>query len=159
MKIKFKRTRLFCLLALAIFHSAQLSGSETDLFSFIDIPIYSNGYDIAKETDHRSKTKSVSYLVQAKFPAAEVIEFYDAYFNAKGWLPSFEICQRHWDHAAVGSKINSLAGTHLFTSWEHPEFKLNAVLRLKYSLEDGSPVDVLAVRCELLRKMDSIGPG
>ena len=154
-----KWTRLFCLLALAIFHSTQLFGSETDLFPFIDIPIYSNSYDIAKETDHRSKTKSVSYLVQARFPAAEVIEFYDAYFNAKGWQPSFEICQRHWDHSAAGSKTKSLAGTHLFTSWEHPEFKLSAVLRLEYGLGDDSLVDILAVKCELLRKSDSIGSG
>jgi hypothetical protein len=159
MKKKFKWSGLFCLLAVSLFNSAQLFGSETDLFTVIDIPIYSNGYDIAKETDHRSKTKSVSYLVQAKFPAAEVIEFYDAYFNAKGWQPSFEICQRHWDHSAVGSKTKSVAGTHLFTSWKHLESKLSAVLRLKYSLENGNLVDVLAVRCMLLRKLDPIGPG
>ena len=159
MKIKFNWTRLFCLLALVIFNSAQLFGSETDLFPFINVPIYSNGYDIAEETDHGSKTKSVSYLVQTKFPAAEVIEFYDAYFNANGWQPSFEICQRHWDHSAIGSKTKSLAGTHLFTSWEHPEHKLSAVLRLEYSLKDGSLVDVLAVRCELLPKSEPIGPG
>lgn len=159
MKIKRKWAGLFCLFALSIFNSAQLSGSETDLFPIIDIPIFSNGYDIEKKTDHRGKTKSVSYLVQAKFPAAEVIEFYDAYFNAKGWRPSFEICQRHWDRSAIGSKTMGLAGTHLFTSWEHPEFRLSAVLRLEYSLEDGSLDDVLAVRCELQRKWEPIGPG
>jgi hypothetical protein len=159
MKIKPKWAGLFFLLALAIFNSAQLFGSETDLFPFIDIPIFSNGYEIEKENDHRSKIKSVSYLVQVKFPAAEVIEFYDAYFNAKGWRPSFEICQRHWDRSADGTKTKNLAGTHLFTSWEHPEFKLSAVLRLEYSLGDGSLVDVLVVRCELSRKSDPIRPG
>ncbi|MGB9437546.1 MAG: hypothetical protein WCB15_06360, partial [Desulfobacterales bacterium] len=49
-----------------------------------------SGYDIKKEVDRSARTKSTRYRVHTKFPAAEVLQFYDAYFNAKGWRSSFE---------------------------------------------------------------------
>ena len=104
------------------------------------------------KTDHRGKTKSVSYLVQAKFPAAEVIEFYDAYFNAKGLRPSFEICQRHWDRLPDETTAGGATGKQLFTSWEHPVLHLKAVLRLEYEMVNEKWGDDLIVRCQLQPK-------
>jgi hypothetical protein len=42
-----------------------------------DIPIFYNGYHIHRFSDHANQTLKGSYLVQAIYPAAEVLEFYD----------------------------------------------------------------------------------
>ncbi len=45
-----------------------------------------------------------------------------------------------------------LPGKQLFTSWEHPEFNLKAVLRLEYEIVNGKWLDELTVRCRLQPK-------
>jgi DNA ligase-1 len=85
-----------------------------------------------------------------------VLEFYDSYFNAKGWRSSFEICQRHWDRLPDGTKAGGPTGKQLFTSWEHPEFNLKAVLRLEYLMVNEKWRDELTVRCRLQPKAKKI---
>ena len=154
MKIRSNFIALSCSLAVVIFNLSLSFGSALDLFPSIEMPIFNKGYNITENIDHGRETLSISYRVQAKFPAAEVLEFYDTYFNAEGWRPSFEICQRHWERLPDGAKTNGDIGTHLYTSWEHPEFSLRAVLRLEYRLENEQIRDVLAVRCQLQPKTD-----
>ncbi len=152
MGIRSKFIRFLCLIACVNLTLSLSYGLATDLLPSIDIPVFHNGYRIEKENDRFRGTKSISYRVQIKFPAAEVLEFYDAYFNAKGWRSSFEICQRHWDSLPDGTKAGGPAGKHLFTSWEHPEFDLKAVLRLEYEMVSEKWRDELAVRCQLQPK-------
>jgi len=154
MKIRSKFIGLSCSLAFAIFNLSLSFGLEANFLPSIEIPIFNKGYDITKNIDHGRKTQSISYRVQAKFPAAEVLEFYDTYFNAEGWRPSFETCQRHWERLPVGTKADGDAGTLLFTSWEHPEFSLRAVLRLEYRVGNEQFRDELAVKCQLQPKSE-----
>ena len=149
MKIRSNFIALSCSLAVVIFNLSLSFGSALDLFPSIEMPIFNKGYNITENIDHGRETLSISYRVQAKFPAAEVLEFYDTYFNAEGWRPSFEICQRHWERLPVGTKTDGDAETLLFTSWEHPEFGLRAVLRLEYRVGNKQFRDELAVRCLL----------
>ena len=149
------RSQFIRLLYLVVCVNLTLSlsyGFAADLFPSIEIPIFDNGYDIKKEVDRSGGTKSISYRVQTEFPAAEVLEFYDSYFNAKGWRSSFEICQRHWDRLPDGTKAGGPSGKQLFTSWEHSEFNLKAVLRLEYEIVNGKWQDELTVRCRLQTK-------
>ena len=128
------------------------NGLAADLLPSIDIPVFLNGDHIKKEIDPSSATKSISYRVQAKFSAEEVLEFYDSYFNANGWRPSFEICQRHWDRLPAEANADGLSGKQLFTSWEHPVLHLKAVLRLEYEMVNEKWGDELVVRCQLQPK-------
>jgi hypothetical protein len=128
------------------------NGLAADLLPSIDIPVFLNSYHIKKEIDRSSATKSIRYRVQTKFPAAEVLEFYDSYFNANGWRPSFEICQRHWDQLPDETNKGGLSGKQLFTSWDHPKRHLRAVLRLEYELVNEKWGDELIVRCQLQAK-------
>ncbi len=123
-----------------------------DCFAPIDIPVFHNGYDIVEEVNPSAETKSISYRVQVKFPAAEVLEFYDSYFNARGWRSSFEICQRHWDRLPEETQSGGSFAKQLFTSWEHPKLNLTAVLRLEYEIVDKNRPDELAVKCRLQPK-------
>jgi len=150
MGIRSKFIRFLCLIACVNLTLSLSYGSAADLYPSIEIPVFHNGYDIKKEVDPSAGTKSISYRVQTKFPAAEVLEFYDSYFNAKGWRSSFEICQRHWDRLPDGIKTDGPSGKQLFTSWEHPEFSLKAVLRLEYERVNEKWRNELAVRCQLL---------
>ena len=154
MKTRSKFIGLSCSLAFAIFNLSLSFGLAADLFPSFEIPIFNNGYDITKDIDHGGETQSTSYRVQAKFPAAEVLELYDTYFNAEGWRPSFEICQRHWERLPDTTKTDGDTGTQLFTSWEHPGFNLRAVLRLEYREGNEKFRNELAVRCQLQPKSD-----
>jgi hypothetical protein len=149
------RSKFFSLLFLVACLNVTLSlsnGLAADLLPSIDIPVFFNGDHIKKEIDPSSATKSISYRVQAKFSAEEVLEFYDSYFNANGWRPSFEICQRHWDHLPDEPNKGGPFGKQLFTSWEHPELHLKAVLRLEYEMVNEKWGDELVVRCQLQPK-------
>jgi DNA ligase-1 len=150
--IRSKFIRLLCLVVGVNLTLSLSHGFAADLFSSIEIPVFDNGYQIENEVDRSAGTKSISYRVQTKFPAAEVLEFYDSYFNARGWRPSFEICQRHWDRLPDGTKSGGPSGKQLFTSWEHPEFNLKAVLRLEYLTVNEKWRDELAVKCRLQPK-------
>ena len=152
MRIRSKFTRFLCLVASVNLILSLSYGLAADLFPSIEIPVFHSGYQIKQEIDRSKGTKSISYRVQTKFPAAEVLEFYDSYFNAKGWRSSFEICQRHWDRLPDGTKAGGPTGKQLFTSWEHPEFNLKAVLRLEYLMVNEKWRDELAVRCRLQPK-------
>jgi len=149
MRIRSRFFRLLCLVACVNLTLSLSYGLAADHFPSIEIPIFHNGYDIKKERDRSGGTKSISYRVQKRFPAAEVLEFYDSYFNARGWRSSFEICQRHWDRIPGGSNAGGPSGKQLFTSWEHPELNLKAVLRLEYEMVNERWRGELAVRCRL----------
>ena len=149
MRIRSTSVRFLCLVACINVTLSIAYGLETDQFPSIEMPVYQSGYQIKEEIDRSKGTKSISYRVQTKFPAAEVLEFYDSYFNARGWRSSFEICQRHWDRIPGGSNAGGPSGKQLFTSWEHPEFNLKAVLWLEYEIVNEKWRDELAVRCRL----------
>ena len=68
-----------------------VDSSPTDPFSSIALPVYQGGYDIKNSFSRMKGTKTLVYKVQTPYPAAEVLEFYDAVFNGRGWKPSFEI--------------------------------------------------------------------
>ena len=152
MRIRSKFIRFICLVASVNLTLSLSYVFAAYLFPSIEIPVFHNGYQIKKEIDPSRGTKSISYRVQTKFPAAEVLECYDSYFNAKGWHSSFEICQRHWDSLPDGTKAGGPSGKQLFTSWEHPEFNLKAVLRLEYEKVNEKWWNDLAVRCQFQPK-------
>jgi hypothetical protein len=128
------------------------SGIAADAFPSSEIPVFHNGHDITKEFDPSRKTKSIRYRVQKKSSATEVLQFYDSYFNANGWRSSFETCQRHWDRLPAETADGGPSGKQLFTSWEHPEFNLKAILRLEYEMDNERQRDELTVECQLQPK-------
>jgi hypothetical protein len=152
MGITFKFISFLCLFSCVNLTLSLSYGWESDFFPSIEIPVFHNGYHVKKEVDRSRKTKSISYRVQKKFPAPEVLEFYDAYFNTNGWRASFEICQRHWDILPDETKSGGHTGKQLFASWEHPEFDLIAILRFEYTMVNENSRDELAVKCQLQPK-------
>jgi hypothetical protein len=152
MRFRFKLARPLYLAVIVNFVLAISNGSAADLWSSIEIPIFHDGYQLKKEIDPSGETKSISYRVQTKFSAVEVLEFYDSYFNANGWQPSFETCQRHWDRLPDETVSGGPSIKQLFTSWEQPELHLKAVLQLEYEMINEKWGDELVVRCQLQPK-------
>lgn len=109
---------------------AGSGSSEADPFSVTEIPIYRNAYNVEKHVDLAAKSEFLAYYVRTENPAAEIIEFYDAYFNGIGWKSSFEICQRHWDETTVKDVHGKLRSKQLFTAWQSPETGQKASLWL-----------------------------
>ena len=129
--------------------------SETDPFPTIVLPIYQGGYDIENSFNRMKGTKGLAYKVQTNYPAAEVLEFYDAVFNGKGWKPSFEICQRHWASLDDGSIKRKFQAKQLFTSWEHPPLRLQISLLLEYKPSSTNGRDEIIVQCRLQPQLDN----
>ena len=106
---------LFGLLCAAV-TSSVANSSPTDPFPAIEIPIFDNGYQVKAVLDDVKKKKSITYLVQSEHPPAEILEFYDAYFNANGWIPFFETCQRNWSAVVSNTKTANPSARQLFAA-------------------------------------------
>ena len=128
--------------------------ADTDPYPTIDFPVYSGGYDIEYSFNRLKETKELRYKVQTKYPAGEVIEFYDAALNGRGWKPSFEICQRHWASLDNDSPGSGFRARRLYTSWVHPQFRLQLSLLLEYQPPDPTGRDEVVVQCRLQPQPD-----
>lgn len=94
----------FLIPLLCVFIGINSSNSaEIKSYPAAEIAIIYEAYNVNKTLDDSSETVTVNDHVQGVHPAAEVLELYDTYFNARGWISSFEICQRNcggsWRHA------------------------------------------------------------
>ena len=149
--MKIKPTFIFLLSLIACIHfSHSLSNSSaTDPYPAIEIPIFEGGYNVKKSVDTARETKSITYQVQTSHPPAEVLEFYDAYFNGHGWQSDFEICQRNWETHGKGMKTVEPILRQLYASWAHPEKNLKAVLWITYEAEDTVSQNEVIVQFQL----------
>ena len=144
MKLSSKLIFFLCVLWGLHLTQAASGSSDANHFSANEIPIYQKGYNVEKHVDHATQFELLTYFVRTDHPAAEVIEFYDAYFNGIGWKSSFEICQRHWDVTAVKDEYGKLQSRQLFTSWQSPHADLKVSLWLINRLYlKGPPEEVL----------------
>ena len=142
--IYFLSLTVWILFVLGIAHSAEIDPYPTVVF-----PIFKEGYNLKKHFDASKQTKSIRYYVQSGYPPAEVLEFYDAYFNGSGWRPSFEICQRNWAELDQGTKTAEPLLRRLFASWEHPEFNLKALLWLTFETAGKGQQNEVTVECRV----------
>ena len=131
-KSKSKYIVLFYLLAGIQLTSAASDSSQETPYPSIEIPVFQGGYDVSKTFNAAQDTKAIIYSVRLKYPAAEIIEFYDSFFNGRGWIASFEICQRHWAGPTNDSNNAQGLARQMYASWMHPELDLNVVLWLTY---------------------------
>ena len=154
MKIQSKFLYLFYLLVILLFNISLPTSSDADISRIIEIPIFPGGFNVKKIINESEHKKSLSYHVQIEYPAAEVLEFYDAFFNAKGWISSFEICQRHWDDSPGDIQTGEFKERQLFASWQNPKANLKAELWLKYESFDQEDLKKVFVHCQLLPKTD-----
>ena len=135
--------------------ATMAQSSDADPYPTIALPVYSGAYDIEYSFNRLKGTKALRYNVQINYPAAEVLEFYDAALNARGWKPSFEICQRHWATLENDSRTENFRARQLFTSWEHPQYRLQISLRMKYQPPEAARPDAVAVQCRLQPQLDN----
>ena len=129
--------------------TGMAAGPQEDPYPEIVLPVYKDAYDIKNTTNRKEGIKTLTYKIQTRYPATEVVEFYDAALNAAGWKPSFEICQRHWagPNEEVGQK--GLQAQQLFTSWLHPRYNLQLSLLMLYQPPGKKGQDEVIVQCRL----------
>ena len=150
------RTIIFAVLAACIPLTVSMAESqEADPYPRIILPVYQGAYDIETSVNRLKGTKALNYKIQTSYPAAEVLEYYDAALNRSGWKPSFEICQRHWADLDDGSIETGRPAKQLFTSWQHPQYKLQISLLLEYNGPGASGRDEVLVRCRLQPLLDN----
>jgi hypothetical protein len=130
------------------------NGAEIDPYPNVIIPVFKGGHDVQKNFDTGQRTKSIRYYVQTGSPPSDVLEFYDAYFNGRGWRSSFETCQRNWEDPGTGTETAESDTRQLFASWEHSEKNLRAVLWLTYKVVKEGRLTQVTVICRLKPKVD-----
>lgn len=155
MNMKFL-TSLLAVLAVSFqMVTSMAAGPQGDPCPAIVLPVFQGAYEIENSADRVKGTKTLSYKILTRYPAGEVLEFYDAALNARGWKPSFEICQRHWASPNGGNIKTRLPVKQLFTSWQHPQYKLQISLLLEYNGPGASGRDEVLVRCRLQPQPDN----
>jgi hypothetical protein len=139
-----------------VLHWAQAASGSSDpeRFSSSQIPIFPKGYQVETRIDPATKSEHMVYYVRTAHPAAEVLEFYDVYFNGIGWQSSFEICQRHWDDTASIDLNGRLQAQQLFTSWQSPDAALKVSLWIINRPDLKGPPDEVLVRFSIQTKAD-----
>jgi len=154
MRTSSKLIFFLCLVGgLQLTQAASGSSGATPLLAD-KIPIYQKGYRVEKHVDPATKSALLTYYVRTHQPAAEVIEFYDAFFNGIGWKSSFEICQRHWDETAATDKNGKPQAQQIFTSWQSPEADLKISLWLINKLHSRERPDEVLVKFKIERNED-----
>ncbi len=143
---------VLCLFGAVHLLATLASGTTLTLPLEFEIPFFDGAYQIKSESDLKGGFKAIRYNVRLAPPAAEVIEFYDSYFNANGWIPSFEICQRHWDIFADQSTETKPLMQQMYASWEHPHLDLKFVLWLKYDRASKDGAEAVTVDGRLQSK-------
>jgi hypothetical protein len=128
---------------------AGFNSSAADSSPTAEIPIFRDGYNVKKDFDPSRETWTVRYRVQALYPAAEVLEFYDAYFNGRGWISSFETCQRGWMDPGNRTKESEPAARLLFASWEHAGSNQQVLLWIRRQAHAKDRQDEVVVEYQL----------
>ncbi|MGD8991103.1 MAG: hypothetical protein PVI00_06555 [Desulfobacterales bacterium] len=149
MKIKSKYIYPSILFVCVHLNPTISSSSQIDPHPTIKIPIFEGGYNVEELFNAARETKSVTYRVQANNPPTEVLEFYDAYFNGRGWRSAFETCQRNWEDSHGGKKGAQSIFRQLYAAWAHPGINLKAVLRLSYEAENNVSYNEVVVQFQL----------
>ena len=153
MKIRAGYTCSIFLIGYFLLNLTAASSAEIDPYPNIRIPIFKGGYNLQKHFNASKGTSFIRYDLQTDYPPAEVLEFYDAYFNGKGWQSSFEICQRNWEILNKGRKktVEPLL-RRLFASWGHLELNLRALLWITVKMVDKGLRNQVIVECRLQPK-------
>ena len=154
MKVKAIFIYFLCLNGCILFFLFDANSAQIDPYPNVIIPIFQGGYEVQKHFDSSKKTKSIRYYVRTGAPPADVLEFYDAYFNGSGWQSSFETCQRNWADLSEGTKTAGFLLRQLFASWEHTEFNLKAELWLTYEMVNEGHKNEVSVKCRIQPKVD-----
>jgi len=154
MNIKFRAIAYAVMAAGFLLTTNSACSSNADPFPGLVLPIYQGAYEIENGFSRLKGTKSIIYKVQTHFPAAEVLEFYDAALNGSGWKPSFETCQRHWAIQDDGGIKREFQARQLFTSWEHPQYRLQISLLLEYQPPGAKSPEEVVVQCRLQPQPD-----
>ena len=154
MRIKSKFIYFISLIACIHLGLSISNSSAVDPYPTIEIPIFHKGYDVKEFFNPSKKTKSIIYHIPAAYSATEVLQFYDSYFNGRGWRSSFEICQRNWEDLIDGTKTGKPIVKQLFASWNHLELNLNAVLWLRYEMFNKERQKQVVVKCQLQPKVN-----
>jgi hypothetical protein len=144
-----------CLKTCLLLSLFDANSAEIDPYPEVIIPIFQGGYKLQEYFVASKETKSIRYYVQTGTPPTEVLEFYDAYFNGRGWQSSFETCQRNWEDLNEGTKAAGPPLKQLFASWVHSELNLKAVLLLTYEMVDNGSITEVTVKCSLQPKADN----
>jgi hypothetical protein len=128
---------------------AGFKSSAADSSPNAEIPIFHDGYNVKKVFDPFRETWTVKYRVQTLYPAAEVLEFYDVYFNGKGWISSFETCQRNWMDPGDRTKASEPDARLLFASWEHAGSNQKVLLWIRHQTHFDERQDEVVVEYQL----------
>jgi hypothetical protein len=154
MKIKAGIIYFLCLNSCVLLSFFDANSAQIDPYPTVIIPIFQGGYNLQEYFDASKETKSIRYYVQTGTPPAEVLEFYDVFFNGRGWRPSFETCQRNWTDLSEETKTAGPLLRQLVASWEHTEFNLKAELWLTYEMVNEERKNEVSVKCRIQPKVD-----
>jgi len=129
--------------------------SEEDPHPSVKIPIIPGSYNITRIFNNPPKTKSLNYFMQARYPADEVLAFYNLKFKEIGYVPSLNKFKRKWERFIDSAIEGNPKVRQLLALWINPDLKLEAFLALRYIENGESWSNELHVICQIQPLIDT----
>jgi hypothetical protein len=131
--------------------------AENDPYPMFEFPVVSSGYDIKGFINKPKGTKSTNYILKVKYPAPEVLDFYNTRFKEMGYTPSFNgrFGDREWECFIDGTKKGNPRVRQLLALWINPELHTEVVLALIYEKTGKNWGDELHVLCQIQPTIDT----
>jgi hypothetical protein len=106
----------------------------------IEIPIYMNAYEINKYVNNQIGRKEIFYKINIKFPAREVILFYENKFRKMGFFPYSEdgYGNRRWENFNLKTgnwESTTQIPARYIATWVDTKRKIRIVLFLRYEYD------------------------
>ena len=133
--------------------------AEEDPYPMFEIPVIADAYNIKTFVDNPKGTKSTNYFVKIKYPAQEVLEFYNMQFKELGFIQASNgiFGKREWDCFIDGTENKDLEIRQLLASWISPKLNAEATLALIYEKKDSAWGDELRILCQMHPVIDTEG--
>jgi hypothetical protein len=128
------------------------NSQPVDPYSNIELPIYPKGYNVQKYVNKPLGTKSVNYSIKVKYPAIQVLKYYQDNFREMGWSLSNRDRNDNmeWESFIDSTTNGSPQIRQLILTWRDSRNKNELFLALrykKYMQEDWN--DELNVLCQI----------
>lgn len=148
---------VICLIFLSSCEEPKYDVYGKDSFPEIKLPLYPKAIRINHIINRPEGTKSVSYKVRIKWPAQELIEFYESEFEQMGFskYSADGYGRGKWFQFIDGTKKNEPEVNRFIETWADKNHSIRVLLHLDYLRERDNPwPNEVFVMCQIQQFFD-----
>ncbi len=161
MKLKYRISAIILLSTCCLFvfscNKPKYHVYGKDPFPQINLPVFTNAFQVHHVINRPEGAKSVQYKVKIKWPAQELINFYNSEFDKMG-LSKYSkdnYGAGGWEHFTDGTQKSSLENNRYSETWADKNHSIRILLFFDYrGTKRGSEVSEVSVVCQINKFYD-----